>query len=205
MHFLCEKDSISKWGECIYQNKGNCFPPFSDRHYLSRPMCVSGKYFSCGIQNLGKYVACGILACVASVSVRFRSKKWGTRVKDRAKLAQVKERGGVGEERKETFLPFLKPSFPFPFPSFFLGSRLISRAVKTENPFPRSFFCSETKRKRLLRRLVRNPESWVLESRIQLKESGIALTIGIQSPTCTDKDWNPVHGIRNPPRGVQNP
>ena len=141
MHFLCEKESISKWGERIYQNKGNCFPPFSDRHYLSRPMCVSGKYFSCGIQNLGKYVTCGILAGVASVSVRFRSKEWGTRVKDRAKLAQVKERGGVGEERKETFLPFFKPSFPSPPPPLlFFGSRFISRAGKTENPFPRSFF-----------------------------------------------------------------
>ena len=121
MHFLCEKESISKWGQRIYQNKGNCFPPFSDRHYLSRPLRVSEKYFPRGIQNLGKYVACGILACVASVSVRFRSKEWGTRVKDRAKQAQVKERGGVGEERKETFLPFLKPSFPFPSPSFFFG------------------------------------------------------------------------------------
>ena len=116
MHFLCEKDSISKWGECIYQNKGNCFPPFSDRHYLSRPMCVSGKYFSCGIQNLEKYVACGILACVASVSVRFRSKEWGTRVKDRAKNFFV----------LVSFLARSKPKVPF---------------------------CSETKRKRLLRRL----------------------------------------------------
>ena len=126
-------------------------------------------------------------------------------------MAQVKERGGVGEERKETFLLFLKPSFPFPSPSFIFWFSFhfvfifISRAVKTENPFPRSFFCSETKRKRLLRRLVRNPESWVLESRIQFKESEIPLTIGIQSPTSTDKDWNPVHGIRNPLRGVQNP
>ena len=206
MHFLCEKDSISKRGECIYQNKGNCFPPFSDRHYLSRPMCVSGKYFSCGIQNLGKYVACGILACVASVSVRFRSKEWGTRVKDRAKLAQVKERGGVGEERKETFLPFLKPSFPSPHPASFIFwfSFHFSRGQNRKS-LSTVFFCSETKRKRLLRRLVRNQESWVLESRIQLKESRIALTIGIQSPTCTDKDWNPVHGIRNSPRGVQNP
>ena len=43
-------------------------------------------------------------------------------------MAQVKERGG--------------------------GPRFISHGVKTESPFPRSFFCSETKRKRLLRRLV---------------------------------------------------
>ena len=42
------------------------------------------------------------IACVAGISVRFRSKKRGTRVKDRAKMAQVKERGGGGEERKET-------------------------------------------------------------------------------------------------------
>ena len=60
----------------------------------------------------------GCIACVASVSVRFRSKERGTRVKDRAKN----------------------------------GSRLISRTVKTENLIP-LFFCSETKRKRLLRRL----------------------------------------------------
>ena len=49
------------------------------------------------------------LACVASVSVRFRSKERGTRVKDRSKMA-------------------------------FFGSCFISRAAKTENPVPRSFF-----------------------------------------------------------------
>ena len=38
------------------------------------------------------------LAYVASVSVRFRSKEQGKRVK----MAQVKEYGGGGEERKET-------------------------------------------------------------------------------------------------------
>ena len=36
-----------------------------------------------------------------------------------------------------------------------------------------------------------NPESWVLEY-------GIPLTIGIRIPSSTDKDWNPVRGIRNP-------
>ena len=46
-------------------------------------------------------------------------------------MAQVKERGGGGEERKGTL--------PLPLPSFF-GSRFISRAIKTENPLPRSFF-----------------------------------------------------------------
>ena len=29
--------------------------------------------------------------------------------------------------------------------------------------------------------------------------------IGIQNPSSTDKDWNPVPGIRNPQRGIQNP
>ena len=51
-----------------------------------------------------------------------------------------------------------------------------------------------------------NPESWALESGIQLKKYGIPLTmIGIQNPSSTDKDWNPVPGIQNPRRGIQNP
>jgi len=50
-----------------------------------------------------------------------------------------------------------------------------------------------------------NLESWVLESGIQLKESGIPLTIGIQNPSSTDSNWNPAPGIRNPQRRIQNP
>ena len=68
-----------------------------------------------------------VVACVASVSVRFRSKERGARVKDRAKNG----RRGCG--RKEGLLPSLLPL------SFF-GSRLISSAIKTENPLPRSLF-----------------------------------------------------------------
>ena len=34
----------------------------------------------------------------------------------------------------------------------------------------------------------RNPESWALESGIQLKESGIPLTIGIQNLSSADKE-----------------
>ena len=45
----------------------------------------------------------------------------------------------------------------------------------------------------------------LVESGIQFKESGIPLTIGIQNPSSTNKDWNPVPGIRNPQRGIQNP
>ena len=40
------------------------------------------------------------LACIASVSVQFRSKEWES--KTAWKMAQVKEWGGGGEERKET-------------------------------------------------------------------------------------------------------
>ena len=48
-------------------------------------------------------------------------------------------------------------------------------------------------------------ESWALESGVQLKESGIPLAIGIQNLSSGDKGWNPVIGIRNPSRGIQNP
>ena len=69
------------------------------------------------------------LACVASVFVRFRSKERGTIVKDRAKMARVKERGGVGDERFH----------------FSRGQNQKSRS----SIFP----SSEAKQKRLLRRL----------------------------------------------------
>ena len=72
------------------------------------------------------------------MSVRFRSKERGTRVKLTARqMAQVKERGGDGEESKF-------PSFPSPSPSFIFGSRFISRSVKTENALPRSFLDCKT-------------------------------------------------------------
>ena len=52
-------------------------------------------------------------------------------------MAQVKERRGGREERKETF-----SFFPLPLPPLlFFGSHgLISRAIKTETPLPRSLF-----------------------------------------------------------------
>ena len=53
--------------------------------------------------------------------------------------------------------------------------------------------------------LLVEAESWALESRIQLKESGIPFTTGIQNPSSTDKDWSLVPAIRNPLHGIQNP
>ena len=41
-------------------------------------------------------------------------------------------------------------------------------------------------------------------SGIQLKGSGISPTIGIQNLSSTDKDWNPLTGIRNTRRVIQN-
>ena len=49
-----------------------------------------------------------------------------------------------------------------------------------------------------------NLESWALESGIQLKEYRTLLKIGIQNPNFTNKDRNPVPGIRNLGRGIQN-
>ena len=59
---------------------------------------------------------CSNIACVASVSVRFRRKERGTRVKDREKSGASKRAGSL------------------------CGSRFISRAVKTESPLPQYFF-----------------------------------------------------------------
>jgi hypothetical protein len=51
-----------------------------------------------------------------------------------------------------------------------------------------------------------NPESWALESGIQLKESGIPLTIEIlKKVSLTYNTLNTIPGIRNPLRGIQNP
>ena len=86
-----------------------------------------------------------MLACVASVSVRFRSKERGTRVKDRAKNGASKRAGrGWG---KVSLLPL--PLLLFHFLA------LVSFLARSNRKCRSSvFFCSETKRKRLLRRLV---------------------------------------------------
>ena len=48
-------------------------------------------------------------------------------------------------------------------------------------------------------------EFLLVESWIQVKESGIPLTIGIRYPSSTDKVRNPVPKIRNSRRRIQNP
>ena len=44
-----------------------------------------------------------------------------------------------------------------------------------------------------------NPGSYTLQGGIQLKESGIALTIPIHNSGSTDKDWNLVAGLESKP------
>ena len=90
------------------------------------------------------------IACVASVSVRFRRKERGTTVKDREKSGASK-RPGRGWGRKEGNEHFL-PSPPPP-PSFtFWFSFHFSRGQNRKSP-SLVFLCPETKRKRLLHRL----------------------------------------------------
>ena len=87
------------------------------------------------------------LACVASVSVRFRSKERGTRVKDRAKNSASK-RAGRGWAIGLDPLPLPSPLFHFFWLSFHF-SRGRNRKSRSS-----VFLCPETKRKRLLRRLI---------------------------------------------------
>ena len=76
-----------------------------------------------------------------------------------------------------------------------------SRLFESMDGFP--LFCAPCTR---IREIVDwNPESWVLESGLQLKDSRIPLTIGIRNPSSTDRIRNPIPGIQNPRCGIQNP
>ena len=99
--------------------------------YIHTGICQSIVNRNSDIWNLFNKQIIILIACTASVSVQFWSKERGTRIKDRAKMGQVKERGSGGEEKKETF-----PQIPLP-PLSFSRSRSIFRAAKTENPSPR--------------------------------------------------------------------
>ena len=90
---------------------------------------------------------------------------------------------------------FISLSLSFPGK---LRANLITSPKLVSDPFHMGFrkpgkFCSW------------NQKSWALESGIQLKESGIPLTIEIRNPSSTDKDWNPVPEIwTDPRRRIQN-
>ena len=81
-----------------------------------------------------KYDIPNYVACVASVSERFQSTERGTRLRENG----ASKRAGRGWRRKVRKRCFL--SSPFPSPLSFFGSCSISRAAKTKNPIPRSFF-----------------------------------------------------------------
>ena len=96
-------------------------------YYRLRALAVSGGRFNMCSGGRNDHIK---IACVASVSVRFRSKERGTRVKHRSKN---------GVSRRATLIFWL--SFHF------------SRGQNRESRYS-VFLCSETKRKRLLRRLL---------------------------------------------------
>ena len=79
-------------------------------------------------------------------------------------------------------------------------------SLRVAAPSPRQTKNGETGEGAATRRLVESGIVEILlvesESGIQLKESGIPLTIGIQNPVFTYKNWNPVRVIR---RGIQYP
>ena len=115
----------------------------------------TGVAFSIELLEWGRKFSDFLAACVASVSVRFRRKKEKQGSKTVRKMAQVKERGGGGEERKGwggkkgvSFLPL-----PLPPLSIFWFSFNFSGDQNRKSPSTVSFW-SETKRKRLLRRLI---------------------------------------------------
>ena len=56
-------------------------------------------------------------------------------------------------------------------------------------------------------RIAESERFFLVESGIPLQpwESGIRLTFGIHNPSSSDKVRNPVLGIRNQRRGIQNP
>ena len=88
--------------------------------------------------------------------------------------------------------------------SNFPGDCMQSSKFRRTSPLSQKFLLSKGIRD-IGNILLVDPESWALKSGIQIKNSGILLTIGIQNPNSTDKDWNPVPGIRNTRRGIQNP
>ena len=104
------------------------------------------------LRQLKNFLNC-FVACVASVSVLFRSKERGARVKDQAKNGASK-RGGGWEERKETFLPLPLPPFIFWLSFRFssgqnresrsVGLSLLRNSTQTVATQAKLFYCSNT-------------------------------------------------------------
>ena len=67
----------------------------------------------------------------------------------------------------------------------------------------RKFFAWNTESGKNIACGIWNPGLW--NPGIKLKESRIPLETGIQNPSSTDKDWNPLPGIPNPRHTMQNP
>ena len=102
--------------------------------------CVAFTYVAT-TYNSYKYVA-----CVASVSVRFRSKERGARVtRPCEKCWSRRARRGWGRVR---------PSPPPPPPSFIFWLSFYFSRGRSRKSRSSVFLCSETKRKRFLRRLT---------------------------------------------------
>ena len=118
------------------------------------------------------------IACVASVSVRFRCKEWGTRVKDRAKNGASK-RAGRGWGRKVDFFPS-----PSPPPSFLFWFSFHFSRGQNRKSLSTVIFCRETKRKRLLRRL---PVPWHFVSRLTVLDHQSVGLLHRRPKLCKDK------------------
>ena len=76
-----------------------------------------------------------------------------------------------------------------------MESNLFVRATGFWNPGNFGLWNSESEKKCL----------WNPEYSSGNLYSHLNASLGIQNPSFTDKDWNPVPGIRNPPHGIQNP
>ena len=99
------------------------------------------------------------------------------------------EFGGLifGQERMRSF-------------SLDLEGRILGGAYFRSNAIPSSPHIRESEFRNPGNFCLWNRRYWALESGIQLKESGIPSTIGIQNPSSNDKYWNPEY----PQRGIQN-
>ena len=128
----------------------------------------------------------------------FRESPWG---KTRHLVKAWSMEGKKKQTKKQTNNN-TQPEHRWVWPASKLSAPLIPHVRKSGFQNPEIFACG-----------FRNPgtfclwnsDAWALEFGIQLEESGIPLTIVIQKPSSTGKDWNPVLGNRNLLLRIQNP